>query len=883
VRILRIKLRNFRGVVEREVHFPREGVSIVAGDNEIVKSSIAMAIDALIEHLDTSKKQEVLALKPVHRDEGAEVEADIEAGPYKFTYSKRFHRQPQTNLTITSPRPENASGREAHERVSQILRETVDMALWKALRIEQGSELLPPDLSAQKRLSAALDAAAGSAKAAEGDESLYEAARAEMLRYFTESGSERKDFRQRGEELDAASQAALGLQQRLAELGKDIESSESLARQLAADEPELARLRSVAAERHTAVRALAGLDAAVATAEAKLDSARKQLGFSEEQARKRAELRADVVARERAQVEAEAEVQLARSIGSSDLGMSEQATRAVEQALAARDAAEARLALARKDHVFRQNEHDLAILSERLERVERAQVQLAHADQALEGPHVQEEDLRQLRAAREEVAKADAVLKTESPSLRLAVQRQLSVELDGEQREVTSESTLETRFSEKLVLELPELGRLEVWTAGSAAELRRKRSEAERAVERVLERLGVGDEESAMRRRDEQRDALKTRKDSDQTLRESLRDLTEVSMREKIARLKSEVRDHPATRAVGETMQVPDDVSAAKRAEKAAEDAFKEACSVLARADSELKSLEEASKKQAIALAGLQQKLATAQAEQKVALERLEGARAERADAQLEADVEAARQSLAVAEAAQRLARGALSAASPDETRALAENAEAAANRAQENLQHLRQRLSQLKGKLEAMGEEGLAEKLDAATAKSVQLARQCERERARASAARLLYETLDTARAEARSAYVAPLQDQIERLGRLVFGPSLSLHLSEELAIVDRTLDNVTVPFAQLSGGTREQLGILARLACAILVSKQGGAPVILDDTLGYTDDARLERMGAAIAQAGRHCQVIVLTCMPRRYAAVGGAHVIALERSQS
>ena len=131
------------------------------------------------------------------------------------------------------------------------------MELWKALRIEQGSELLPPDLSAQKRLSAALDAAAGSAKAAEGDESLYDAARTEMLRYFTESGSERKDFRQRGEERDAAAHEALELQQRLTELGKDIESSESLARQLTADEPELTRLRAVAAERHRAVLALA--------------------------------------------------------------------------------------------------------------------------------------------------------------------------------------------------------------------------------------------------------------------------------------------------------------------------------------------------------------------------------------------------------------------------------------------------------------------------------------------------------------------------------------------------------------------------------------------------------------------------------------------------
>ncbi|MFM7296590.1 MAG: hypothetical protein ACKO4Q_05125 [Planctomycetota bacterium] len=418
-------------------------------------------------------------------------------------------------------------------------------------------------------------------------------------------------------------------------------------------------------------------------------------------------------------------------------------------------------------------------------------------------------------------------------------------------------------------------------TSHSAAEQRRKLSEAERAVGRILERLGVTDEAAATRRRDEQRDALKDRKDSEEVVLESLRDLTELSMREKIARLEAEVRDYPKTRDVGGPL--PSDVSAAKRAEKAAEDALEEARKVVAAADNESKRIGEANKKQALALARAQQKLATAQAERKVAAEKLELARAECADAQLEAEVDAARQLLNAADSAQKLARAALSAASPEETRALADNAKKAADRAEEHLKQQQQRLAQLKGKLEAMGEEGLAEKLDAAAAKSDQLARQFERERARASAAKLLFETLHAARADARSAYVAPLREQIERLGRLVFGPTLSLHLSEELAIVNRTLDNVTVPFEQLSGGTREQLGILARLACAILVSKQGGAPVILDDTLGYTDDSRLERMGAAIALAGRNCQVIILTCMPRRYASVGDACIIPLERSQS
>lgn len=881
MRILRIKLRNFRGVAECEVRFPRDGVSIVAGDNEVGKSSIAMAIDALIEHLDSSKRQEVLALKPVHRDEGAEVEADIEAGAYEFTYFKRFHRQQQTKLTIRSPRPENLSGREAHERAVQIFAETVDMALWKALRIEQGSELLPPDLSAQKRLSAALDAAAGSAKATEGNESLYDAAHAETLRYFTENGSERKDFRQRGEESTAAAQAATVLRERLRELERDIESSESLEQQLMNDEPELVRLRKVETERQQAVLALAELDSAVATAEAKLDAAQKQLGIAEEQARQREKLRSDVVVRQRAQEEAQEEVERERSLGSSDAASSDQASRAVAEAVAARDAAEGRLTLARKDLRFRQSEHDLTLLSERLERVERAQVKLARADQMLEGPRVQDDDLKALRSAGEEVAKAKAVLQTESPRLRLAVQRKLSVELDGERREVAPGATVEAHFSEKLALELPELARLEVLTSQGAAEQRRKLSEAERAVGRILERLGVTDEAAATRRRDEQRDALKDRKDSQEVVLESLRDLTELSMREKIARLETEVRDYPKAREVGGPL--PSDVSTAKRAEKAAEDAFEEARKVLATADNESKRIGEANRKQALALARAQQKLATAQIEWKGAVEKLEVARAERADAQLEADVNAARQLLSAAESAQKLARAALSEASPEETRELAGNAKKAADRAEDHLKQQRQRRSELKGKLEAMGEAGLAEQLDAATAKSEQLARQFERDLARASAAKLLFEMLDAARAEARSAYVAPLREQIERLGRLVFGPTLSLHLSEELAIVDRTLDQVTVPFEQLSGGTREQLGILARLACAILVSKQGGAPVILDDTLGYTDDSRLERMGAAISQAGRHCQVIILTCMPRRYASVGEAHIVALERSHS
>ena len=91
------------------------------------------------------------------------------------------------------------------------------------------------------------------------------------------------------------------------------------------------------------------------------------------------------------------------------------------------------------------------------------------------------------------------------------------------------------------------------------------------------------------------------------------------------------------------------------------------------------------------------------------------------------------------------------------------------------------------------------------------------------------------------------------------------------------RTLDDVTLDVDQLSAGAREQLGLLSRLACAVIVSPDGGgAPVIIDDALGWSDPPHLVRMGATIAAAGKECQIIILTCTPGRYAHVGNAKVI-------
>jgi uncharacterized protein YhaN len=128
------------------------------------------------------------------------------------------------------------------------------------------------------------------------------------------------------------------------------------------------------------------------------------------------------------------------------------------------------------------------------------------------------------------------------------------------------------------------------------------------------------------------------------------------------------------------------------------------------------------------------------------------------------------------------------------------------------------------------------------------------------------------------RQRYVDPFRNQVERLGRIVFGDSFEVEIDSALRICNRTLAGRTVPYESLSGGAKEQMGIVARLAGAVLVAKEDSVPVVIDDALGFTDPQRLTKMGAVFDAVGGDGQVIVLTCSPERYASVTGAHHIEL-----
>ena len=78
---------------------------------------------------------------------------------------------------------------------------------------------------------------------------------------------------------------------------------------------------------------------------------------------------------------------------------------------------------------------------------------------------------------------------------------------------------------------------------------------------------------------------------------------------------------------------------------------------------------------------------------------------------------------------------------------------------------------------------------------------------------------------------------------------------------------------FGRLSLGTQEQIAVLIRLAMGAMICERGeDVPVILDDALVFSDDARIEQMFDAISRAGRKQQVIVFTCRARSFTSLGG-----------
>jgi DNA repair exonuclease SbcCD ATPase subunit len=131
----------------------------------------------------------------------------------------------------------------------------------------------------------------------------------------------------------------------------------------------------------------------------------------------------------------------------------------------------------------------------------------------------------------------------------------------------------------------------------------------------------------------------------------------------------------------------------------------------------------------------------------------------------------------------------------------------------------------------------------------------------------------LNNAKVDAREQYFGPVMEELKPLLALLFEQASITFDDGTLLPQSLERNGQDEDIAVLSGGMREQLGVLTRLAFARLLAKGGRTvPVILDDALVYSDDDRIERMFDALHRQARDLQIIVFTCRQRAFEKLGG-----------
>ncbi len=874
MKLIRLKIENWRGVAQHEIAFG-DGVNVIEGPNEIGKSSLFEALRLLFSELDSTAKVSVKAVQPVGLDLGSLVEAEFATGPYHATYTKRFNRQKSTSLEIHSPRRELLTGREAHERAGQLLEQTMDVDLWQALQVIQGGEVSQAWFKDSGGLARALDAAAGE-KGSDPDGDLLERVTEEYHRYFTpRSGKLRAaDAEAR---LAQQRQRLGGLREELKSIQADIERCERLTLQhgeISGDLPEMAagvkkleqRLRSINDLRQrrdaaghlleeTQARASAlaieqqrrqALVVRAAEAEQDLERLKKQWALSQERI-----------------IQADAARRLA--------GASLEATRQAYQ-----DAAE---------HAGRMDRLEKQVLAQQeLERLQQLTEQLSAADEEILAAEARlakaamtEPQYRRLEVLDGEWRQARALLEMGAPELQVtAGARATEIRVDGQAAiHLDAGAGFSRIAAEDTTIRIADIARVEVRPGSSLSALREAESRLSLARESLMAELGAGDMRSAVARREESSSAEQALTHARARLQALLAGTSREQLSQRILQLNSRLTlSSPADGSL-QPQQVQQQSREAQAQLQGMQAALEEQRSADAKAaEARIKAEAEA------ALHGSRRDAAAQRLHE--AVEELETLRRHTPDARLEQSI---RDIIATVDNRSReLERleAELRAQDPESLQAVFDNARQAWQRAKDELKDIGKTLAVLNDRLERAQVSGLFEQLSNAESEYDAAQGEHQQRQRRAAAARCLYTTLKRHRDDARRAYIAPLKKQLETLGRVVFGSDFAVELDENLQVSSRFLNGKLLAFEALSIGAKEQLGILMRLAAAQLVATDGGGPLILDDTLGYSDPVRVAAMGAALSLAGKDAQILVLTCTSGRFRNIGDAHILRLEDSQ-
>ncbi|ALU39067.1 hypothetical protein AS188_04095 [Kocuria flava] len=878
MKLHRLRLENFRGVTERELTFPDAGVVVVTGRNEIGKTSMIDALDALLDLPDSSKHKRILEARPAGRDVPVLVEAEFSIGTTRVVYTKQWLKRPSTTLRhVAGPESGRAvTGREAHD-AAEALWAGADTALWKALRFMQAGGLAQNALTDSAALRRALESRAGEAP---GDDrevaTLLERVGAECEKYWTATRKKNAGYVQAETACRDAEAAAAEAAEELRTIAVVEDELTELTASIADAERKLATARAEHAELDRAAGQVEDVQRQREEARRRRDAAQGELDRARERAARRTELVAALAAEEQRSTALAG--QLARC--EEELApVRERAGEAEQRRAAAQTAVQHARAAARSAREDRAHLDDVGRhrrVLEVLGSLEEVRARLAEL-QSRPATEVDEDAVDRLERAERAAERAEAELAAGSARLELtALGRARPLVRDGVREEVDPEKPLAVPVTGEVELELPDQWRLRLSPEQGIETRREAARTAAAAFVALLARHGVASVAAA-------RAALREAQELERQVREAVADRDrlldgedESRLRDDRDRLAAAIEQHRARR--DDDVPLPATPEAAREAADAAEAALEEAEDAARRAEAAADAARDELQRAQTDVHSVRGQLLELERSLTGRRARLEEARREVPDEDLDRAVTAAAEAMAAVQEEIDAHEAALAGLDADRVLTDRELVGDQIEGLQRILEERRGRRSSLEGRLEGMGRDRVQQDHDRAGTRLEAARRHLAGLERRAEAALLLERTLLAHRERAHAQYVQPFRAAVEQLGRAVYGPDFEVRVSGSLEVEERRLDGDWLPFPALSTGAKEQLVILIRLATALLVDPEDGVPVLLDDALGHSDPQRLRRLASAITTAGERTQVIVLTSNPERFATLREAHRIEI-----
>jgi hypothetical protein len=514
---------------------------------------------------------------------------------------------------------------------------------------------------------------------------------------------------------------------------------------------------------------------------------------------------------------------------------------------------EARALLDRLDAALKARDaaEQLADLERKLETAEAVRRQTEEDEAALALLRLPEKAVAELEALDIEIARLRAATEAVRPSVAIAYEPQAPVAtLDGEPLRGGEQRS----YDGQAQLAIPGIGVVTLRSsrpAGGDEQLRQ--SEQRRRV--LLASMGIDDLAEARKRQVEAQ-----RKEGD--LRERKTRLSLLAP-EGLPKLREEVAAHRV--ATGDVLELKEDPAQVRAAYEAAEARRLAARQAWREAEPLQASAADAVIAAQTAFAGLD-----AERTQVEAILGPEATRIER-EGRMAARLAGLDNRLAEQQAlVDRLQEEATDLASAD---AMLRRLRSVAEAAEKEVGTLREEVAGLAAEIRARSEDAVEEKWresgDALAAAKMRVAFH-EKE---VAVLQRLRDALETARSQARETYLLPVMNELRPLLGLLFD-DVSITFDEKTLLPHKIVrKGQEEDVERLSGGMREQLSVLTRLAFARLLAKDGRpAPVILDDALVYSDDDRIEKMFDALHRQAREQQIIVFSCRQRAFQKLGG-----------